>query len=90
MFKINREHKAMVLFEISMSYNGFSYLVIYGKHINGYFCCIPDWKYGCEMAEPNDIYYNSMKLIECGAEPDEAKAIATAIRDKNLGCEKIE
>lgn len=79
--KIEKVYKVSADFEISLSYNGFSYLVIYGKHINGYFCCVPGWKYGCEMAEPSDIYYNTLKLVECGADPDEANAIADAIYD---------
>lgn len=42
--------------------NGQTYMVIYGEHINGGFCCIPNRNFGCEMAEPTDILYNSRKL----------------------------
>ena len=74
-----RLYPVKALFEAIINANGYNYLVIYGKHINGYFCAIPNWKVGCEMAEPSDTYYNSEKLISAGIEKTSAKEIATQI-----------
>ena len=80
---INAEYEAYVSFEISVDYGGYNYLLIYGKHINGYFCCVPGWKWGCEMAEPGDVTYNAEKLRGAGAGRDVAKALAKAIRERS-------
>lgn len=63
-FNIGRQYDVKAEFEISVSTCGCYYLVIYGKHVNGYFCCIPNWNIACEMAEPSDVFYNSSKLKE--------------------------
>lgn len=70
---------ANVIFEADISVNGYSYLTIYGKHANGYFCCIPNWNIGCEMAEPSDTFYNSEKLQHAGMEKETAVELAKAI-----------
>lgn len=67
------------IFGADISINGYSYLLIYGKHINGYFCSIPNHNLGCEMAEPNDTYYNSKKLNNAGLDIITAKKIAETI-----------
>ena len=77
---MSRFYVASVLFEISVEVRGDFYLVIYGKHINGYFCCIPNWCIGCEMAEPDDIFYNTEKLLGAGAPEYSAKDIAKSIK----------
>ncbi len=79
--KIQASYQANVHFEISLSIAGESYLVIYGEHINGNFCCVPDCGWGCEMAEPNDTYYNSNRLQSCGAKKEIADSIAKAIKE---------
>ena len=56
-------YKARVIFESNICPgNGFSYLVIYGRHVNGYFCAIPNLSIACEMTNPEDVLYNSIKL----------------------------
>lgn len=72
---------ASVIFEAGINTNGSYFLTIFGKHANGYFCCIPNWSKGCEMAEPEDVYYNSCKLIEAGFSKTVAKNIALQIRE---------
>lgn len=57
-----------------------SYLIVYGKYIGGYFCCVPNWNWGCEMEEPHQVDENVRKLIECGANKEVAEGIANAIR----------
>lgn len=69
-----------VLCEFSVVVYGMSYLVIYGRHIGGYFCCVPNWNWGCEMEEPQQVAKNVRKLIECGANKEVAEGIANAIR----------
>ena len=54
--------EATVLFEATIDTCGSCYLVIYGRHVNGYFCAIPNFGISCEMAEPNDTFYNMERL----------------------------
>ena len=49
-FKIENIFKAKTVFEANISIGGCTYLIIYGEHINGAFCCIPNWGWGCEMS----------------------------------------
>lgn len=81
---IQTSYQANANFEISVAINGQTYCVIYGEHINGYFCCVPDRGWGCEMAEPNDIFYNANSLQSCGAEKEVACCIATAIKEHGI------
>lgn len=76
---IGSEYEAKVLFERRISVNGWSGLVIYGKHVNGYFCCVPG-EYGAEMSEPSDTFYNAEKLTGAGATGWLARGIALAIK----------
>ena len=71
---------AKVLFETNISANGYSHLVIYGKHINGYFCCIPDWNVGCEMSDPNDTFWNYESLCKTKLSKRAAKIIVEQIK----------
>lgn len=73
-------YEAKVIFERNISACGLSYLTVYGKHINGYFCCIPNWKICCEMAEPCDTFYNFVKLTDAGIEVMTAEIIANEIK----------
>ena len=73
-------YKGNVLFEAQVEACGNYYLVIYGKHINGYFCCIPDWNVGCEMAEPSDTYWNYESLRKTKIDNEAAKAIVKEIK----------
>lgn len=73
-------HDAKVQFEVAINLNGNFYLVIIGEHINGYFCCIPNWHVGCEMSDPNDTFYNVERLTETGLDVETAKALAAEIR----------
>lgn len=82
-YKIVCTHPAKVEFEITVEVNGNSYLVIYGKHVNGGFCCIPNWGVACEMSDPEDTFYNQEALMRCKISKNYAKAIAAAIRDRS-------
>lgn len=80
-------YNAQCLFEISVDVRGDNFLVIYGKHANGYFCCIPNWKIGCEMAEPSDTFYNTEKLLSAKCPKYAAKDIAAYIRQAAMSKE---
>lgn len=77
---MNNFFEAHILFETNIAANGYNHLVIYGKHVNGYFCCIPDWNVGCEMAEPNDTYWNYQSLCKTGLNQSDAKIIVQEIK----------
>ncbi len=85
-FKIRAAYVAEVVFEISVDTCGSNFLIIYGKHVNGYFCAIPNWKISCEMAEPSDTFFNTEKLKGTGIDLSEemAKGIAFAIQEYAL------
>lgn len=84
-FKFESNFEANVIFESNIAIGGWTYLVIYGRHINGYYCCIPNWKWGCEMAEASQVSYNKNKLIQCGVNEEVAEALAKAIEYKVSG-----
>lgn len=64
--------------EISVDYDGFNYLVIFGHHINGWFIAIPNHGISCEAAEPLDVVYNANRLARVIGSPV-ANEIAYAI-----------
>lgn len=69
-------------YEFPLDYEGFSYLVIFGKHINGWFICLPRNNVSCEAADPLDIPYNQSKLIENGKlDEDFALLVANMIKE---------
>lgn len=79
-FKLGRQYEASAFFNALFSINGEFYAVIYGEHINGYFCCIPDHGIGCEMAEPEDVFYNTRSLVSGGLDRNTAKCISESIK----------
>ena len=75
-----KHYKVEALFEVSVSANGKDFLIIYGKHINGGFCCIPNLNFGCEMSSPDDTFWNYERLCRAGLNEPDAKAVALAIK----------
>lgn len=78
-YKIIARHIASVVCEFTVETDGFSYLVIYGRHVNGGFCAIPNHGISCEMGSPEDTFYNCEKLERAGVSSYAAKSIAAAI-----------
>ncbi len=77
-----KHYPVTALFEIAVEPgDGNYYLVIYGKHINGYFCAIPNFKAVCEMAEPTDTFYNFEQLTAAGISDKAAKSIVRTIKE---------
>ncbi len=66
-------------FETEVNYRGQSYTVIYGEHVNGGWCCVPNWGVGCEMGSTDDKQFNAAALERAGLNPGAAKAIADKI-----------
>lgn len=83
-FKITDTYEAELLFEITVETDGSSFLVLYGQHINGGWCCIPNWGIGCEMGSPSDTFHNAKKLVQHGLSIAAADGIAAAIRVQYL------
>ncbi len=75
-----KQYTVEALFEVSFNANGSYFLVIFGKHGNGGFCCIPNWGIGCEMADAQDVFYNTEKLSAAGLNGCDAEAVAKVIK----------
>lgn len=65
--------------EISVDFDGFSYLVIFGSHINGGFIAIINHGICCEASSPDNISYNVERLIRAGMARKPAQEVATSI-----------
>lgn len=77
---VEREFFTKNVREVSIAIGDFSYLLIFGRHINGMFLCIPNWAIGCELSgDPTATYYNTNKIEAAGLDRSAAKGIAEAI-----------
>lgn len=54
-------------------------LVIYGRHINGYYIALPNIFISCEALGPEEVRRNTIYLSKAGLRSDYAEAICTAI-----------
>lgn len=75
-----KQYNVKAQFEVSFEANGSYFLVIYGRHENGGFCCIPNLNVGCEMADTADTFYNYEKLRGAGLSKVDAEAVAQAVK----------
>lgn len=48
----------------TLEYNGYSYLMIYGKYINGWYLCIPSKNLSFDLASPRDNAWNMESLCK--------------------------
>lgn len=79
--------------EISVAVNGFSYLVIYGSHINGGFCAIPNREVSCELSSLDDfnsIDYNAERIGKALKNQAVGHAIAEAINCHEIVIKQME
>lgn len=67
--------------EISVDWNGYNFLIIYGKHINGWFIAIPNWQMCTEAGQPSDDFYNTEKLSRVIDIENAPSIIAKAVRE---------
>lgn len=54
-------------------------LVIYGRHINGYYIALPTVFISCEALGPGEVKRNTIYLSQAGLRSDYAEAICTTI-----------
>lgn len=57
-------------------------LVIFGRHVNGYFMAFPQLNISCEAAAPSAISKNTVYLTQAGIRSDYAYCISQAIREE--------
>lgn len=67
--------------EFSADWNGYNFIIIYGRHVNGWFIAIPDLKISVEAAHPTDTFYNTEKLSAVTDIPGAPEALADAVRE---------
>ena len=80
--KIQKDHGTYTVHEISVDWNGYSFLIIYGQHKNNeWFIAFPEWKICVRATEPTNIYYNIEKLSDAFNDREKGKNVAEAIRE---------
>lgn len=80
-YKINKTYELTQTCEFSVDWNGFNFLIIYGKHINGWFIAITNWNVCVEAVEPSDECYNATKLARANFHDEAPSYLARAIRE---------
>ena len=67
---------------LGISCDGIYYTVIFGRYINGGFCCIPNHNAGCELSgDLQDQLWNAESLTKALQDKKAAAAIAEAIAE---------
>lgn len=72
-------YRVKAITEISVDSNGWNFLVIYGRHINGGFIAIPNHGICVEASSEGDTFFNEERLLAAGIGEQEAADIAAAI-----------
>lgn len=69
--------------EMSVEWNGHSFLVIYGKHINGGFFSVPNWGIGGKLSSnfASDVFSNTEYINRYLKNKRAAQQIAMAIAE---------
>ncbi len=77
-----KEYQAGNCTELSINYGGNNYLVIYGNHVNGGFCSIPNWEVGCELSSyADDTFFNGERIGKALGNMDAGNYIAGIIAE---------
>ncbi len=87
-YKIIRTCELNEIHEISVDWNGYNFLIIYGHHINGWFIAISNWNVCVEASDPTDTFYNSEKLAKALDRANAGVELAKAIKEHWEGLEK--
>ena len=68
-------------YEIDLDARGYSFHLIFGSQVNGNFLCIPNWQFGCELADLGDKSWNMNSILHADSQLDyeDATAIAWAL-----------
>ncbi|MDE6957595.1 MAG: hypothetical protein K2O96_05815 [Lachnospiraceae bacterium] len=80
-YKIKSTHEVNKTREISVDWNGFNFLIIYGRHKNGWFIAIPNWNKCTEAGEPEDVAYNATKIALTNIHSEASIYLAQAIKE---------
>lgn len=86
-YKIRNTYEVTQPQEVSVDWKGNNFLIIYGQHINGGFIAIPNWGISTEAGTPEDVFYNTEKLMK-NFNHEMSKAIAEAINEHWESIEK--
>jgi len=86
--EIRKTYEVSDTYEISVDWNGYNFLIIYGKHKDGWFIAIPNWKVCVEASTPEDDFYNSEKLAKALNKANAGVELAKAIKEHWEGLEK--
>lgn len=68
-------------YEVTLEIEGWSYHLIFGRQINGWFICVPNWNIGAELGHPTDTYWNNTSLNSAGAGKRNAYYISAALSE---------
>lgn len=80
-YKIKNTYEVSKTQEISVDWDGYNFLIIYGKHINGWFIAIPNWNCCTEAGQPTNDSYNTEKLSKVIDIENAPSVIAKAVRE---------
>lgn len=80
-YKIKDTYKVSEIQEFSVDWNGWRFLVIYGRHKNGWFIAISNRNVCIEAGEPDDVFYNTEKLSKAIDSPEVPSMLAKAIKE---------
>lgn len=68
-------------YEADFEIDGFSYHLIFGPQINGWFLCVPNWNIGAELAHPSDTFWNFESISRSGTKKSTAHYISEALSE---------
>lgn len=78
---INAEYVPEHLEALKINWNGYTFFVLFGKYFNGWFVSIPNWNVSGEIADPEDIDYNSKVLSSALSNEYMGTALAESISE---------
>ena len=79
--EIRNTYEVSKTHEISVDIEDLNFLIIYGKHINGWFIAIPNWNVCVETSAPTSDFYNAAQLGDVLNSENVGKHLALAIKE---------
>ena len=80
-YKIRNSFEVTNVHEFSVDWNGFNFLIIYGRHIHGWFISILNWNVCTEAGQPSSVDYNAAKIAQTHIHDIAPVYIARAIKE---------
>lgn len=68
------------VYGMTIEWNGWRFLTIYGKHKAGWFIAFPHWRICIESDDPDNVMYNSQKLSTAFNNDEKGKVIAEMVK----------